>query len=62
MALLLRARAGALICDPEFVQFHPTALDIGFDPAPLATEALRGDGCARQRRWPRLHGGLPPET
>ncbi|HPE31027.1 MAG TPA: L-aspartate oxidase [Parvularculaceae bacterium] len=42
--LAFAARAGALICDPEFVQFHPTALDIGFDPAPLATEALRGDG------------------
>lgn len=38
------ARAGAVIRDPEFVQFHPTALDFGEDPAPLATEALRGDG------------------
>lgn len=38
------ARAGAMIADPEFVQFHPTAFDIGEDPAPLATEALRGDG------------------
>ncbi|MBE7218689.1 MAG: FAD-binding protein, partial [Caulobacteraceae bacterium] len=28
----------------EFVQFHPTAIDIGADPAPLATEALRGEG------------------
>ncbi|MET0546444.1 MAG: L-aspartate oxidase [Caulobacterales bacterium] len=37
-------RAGALIADPEFMQFHPTAIDIGRDPAPLATEALRGDG------------------
>lgn len=42
--LAFAARAGALIRDPEFVQFHPTALDIGIDPAPLATEALRGDG------------------
>ena len=32
------------IADPEFVQFHPTAIDIGRDPAPLATEALRGEG------------------
>ncbi|KIC24711.1 MULTISPECIES: L-aspartate oxidase [unclassified Leisingera] len=38
------ARAGASIADPEFVQFHPTAFDIGEDPAPLATEALRGEG------------------
>ena len=42
--LAFAARAGALIRDPEFVQFHPTALDLGVDPAPLATEALRGDG------------------
>lgn len=40
----MAARAGALIADPEFVQFHPTALDVGRDPAPLATEALRGEG------------------
>lgn len=40
----MAALAGALIGDPEFVQFHPTAIDIGRDPAPLATEALRGEG------------------
>ncbi|MDB5420019.1 MAG: nadB [Phenylobacterium sp.] len=40
----LAAKAGALIGDPEFVQFHPTAIDIARDPAPLATEALRGEG------------------
>ncbi|HEY1632211.1 MAG TPA: L-aspartate oxidase [Rhizomicrobium sp.] len=40
----MAARAGALIADPEFVQFHPTAIAIGRDPAPLATEALRGEG------------------
>jgi L-aspartate oxidase len=38
------ARAGAVIADPEFVQFHPTAFAFGRDPAPLATEALRGEG------------------
>jgi L-aspartate oxidase len=42
--LALAALAGATIADPEFVQFHPTAMDIGGDPAPLATEALRGEG------------------
>jgi L-aspartate oxidase len=42
--LALAALAGATIVDPEFVQFHPTAIDTGADPAPLATEALRGDG------------------
>lgn len=41
----MAARAGAVIADPEFVQFHPTAFNTGQDPAPLATEALRGEGC-----------------
>jgi L-aspartate oxidase len=36
--------AGAEVLDPEFMQFHPTAIDVGLDPMPLATEALRGDG------------------
>lgn len=40
----LAAIAGARIADPEFVQFHPTAVDLGIDPAPLASEALRGEG------------------
>ena len=40
----LAARAGAVIADAEFVQFHPTAFSFGRDPAPLATEALRGAG------------------
>ncbi|MBI1213879.1 MAG: L-aspartate oxidase [Alphaproteobacteria bacterium] len=40
----MAARAGAMIADPEFVQFHPTAINIERDPAPLATEALRGEG------------------
>ncbi len=42
--LAMAARAGAVIADAEFVQFHPTALDVGKDPAPLVTEALRGEG------------------
>lgn len=44
LGLAIAARAGAVIADPEFVQFHPTAIMVGRDPAPLATEALRGDG------------------
>jgi L-aspartate oxidase len=44
IGMTVAARAGAVIADAEFVQFHPTALDVGKDPAPLATEALRGDG------------------
>jgi L-aspartate oxidase len=44
LGLAIAARAGATIADPEFVQFHPTAIMVGRDPAPLATEALRGEG------------------
>lgn len=42
--LAMAARAGARLADLEFVQFHPTALDVGVDPMPLLTEALRGAG------------------
>ncbi|GBF27876.1 L-aspartate oxidase [bacterium MnTg02] len=42
--LAMGAEAGAILADTEFVQFHPTAIDIGAYPAPLATEALRGEG------------------
>jgi len=42
--LALAARAGAVMRDMEFVQFHPTAIAAGADPMPLATEALRGEG------------------
>jgi L-aspartate oxidase len=56
----MAARAGALIADPEFVQFHPTAIAIGRDPAPLATEALRGEGAilideTGRRFMPAIH-------
>ncbi|WP_422001954.1 L-aspartate oxidase [Reyranella sp.] len=40
----LAARAGATLADMEFVQFHPTALDVGRDPMPLVSEAVRGEG------------------
>lgn len=44
----MAARAGARLADLEFVQFHPTALDVGGDNSgaslPLLTEALRGAG------------------
>tara|TARA_Y100000052_G_scaffold27195_1_gene34099 strand:+ start:17129 stop:18661 length:1533 start_codon:yes stop_codon:yes gene_type:complete len=43
-ALAMAYEAGALLSDLEFIQFHPTAIDINRDPAPLATEALRGEG------------------
>lgn len=42
--IALAARVGARLADLEFVQFHPTALDVPSDPLPLVTEALRGEG------------------
>lgn len=59
-AVGMAARAGAVIADAEFVQFHPTAIASGADPAPLATEALRGEGArlidaAGRRFMPDLH-------
>jgi L-aspartate oxidase len=38
--------AGAALADLEFVQFHPTALDVPGRPARLLTEAIRGEGAA----------------
>lgn len=59
-ALAWAARAGCTIADPEFVQFHPTAIDVGRNPAPLATEALRGEGAvlvdrSGERFMPTVH-------
>ncbi|HEV2363909.1 MAG TPA: L-aspartate oxidase [Caulobacteraceae bacterium] len=58
--LALAALAGARLRDLEFVQFHPTAMALGVDPAPLATEALRGEGAtlinaAGERFMERTH-------
>ncbi|MFB3738584.1 MAG: L-aspartate oxidase [Candidatus Velamenicoccus archaeovorus] len=58
--LILAWDAGAALADLEFVQFHPTALDVPGHPARLLTEALRGEGAvlvsARGERFmPRFH-------
>ncbi len=42
--MALAWKAGAALADLEFVQFHPTALDVPGMPAHLLTEALRGEG------------------
>jgi L-aspartate oxidase len=45
-AMTIAARAGAVLRDPEFVQFHPTVLwrEGATGQCPLITEALRGAG------------------
>lgn len=62
LALGMGARAGARIADAEFVQFHPTAIDLNLDPAPLATEALRGEGALLfNKDGERFMDGIHPD-
>jgi L-aspartate oxidase len=42
--LALAARAGAVLADLEFIQFHPTALATSARPMMLISEAVRGEG------------------
>ncbi|WP_434291153.1 L-aspartate oxidase [Celeribacter sp. SCSIO 80788] len=42
--VMMAARAGAVLTDLEFVQFHPTALDVPRAPLALVSEAVRGAG------------------
>jgi L-aspartate oxidase len=53
-------RAGALLSDMEFIQFHPTALFVKGAPRFLLSEALRGEGAylrniLLERFMPRYH-------
>ena len=58
----MAARAGAVTADTEFVQFHPTAIAVGKDPAPLATEALRGEGATLiDEAGRRIMSGVHPD-
>jgi len=68
--IVLAWAAGACLADLEFVQFHPTALDVPGHPAELLTEALRGEGavlrdahgrrsCPRSTPWATSRHGTP---
>ena len=58
--LALAARAGAVMADLEFIQFHPTALDNGSFPLKLISEAVRGEGAAIiDERSERFMAGVP---
>jgi L-aspartate oxidase len=61
--IAIAARAGARLADLEFVQFHPTALDVPSDPLPLVTEALRGEGAILvDERGARIMSGIDPKA
>src|SRR3954463_1079669 len=48
-------RAGVVLADMEFVQFHPTALDPPENPLALISEAVRGEGaCLVNKRGDRF--------
>lgn len=58
--LALAARAGAELADLEFVQFHPTALDVPARPMRLVSEAVRGEGAVLiDEKGRRFLGNLP---
>jgi L-aspartate oxidase len=56
----MAARAGARTDDLHLVQFHPTGLDVGRDPMPLITEALRGAGAVLLSNRERFVDELEP--
>jgi len=60
--IVLAGRAGAVLADLEFAQFHPTALAVGADPMPLISEAVRGEGAVLvNEKGERFMAGTPGE-
>jgi L-aspartate oxidase len=58
--IVLAGRAGAVLADLEFTQFHPTALAVGADPMPLISEAVRGEGAVLvNEKGERFMAGTP---
>lgn len=59
--LAMALRAGAVVADLEFVQFHPTALVVEARPRPLVSEAVRGEGALlRAADGRRIMEGMHP--
>jgi|CXWK01.1.fsa_nt_gi L-aspartate oxidase len=59
--LAMAWRAGAVLADTEFVQFHPTALHHESMPRPLLSEALRGEGAVlRDQNGEAFMAGVHP--
>lgn len=62
--IALAARAGAVISDMEFVQFHPTMVDTDAHPgAGMISEAVRGEGAVlRTGNGARFMPGIDPRA
>jgi L-aspartate oxidase len=59
--IAMAARAGAVLADLEFVQFHPTAMRVAADPLPLVSEAVRGEGAVLvDERGTAIMRGIDP--